>query len=472
MAQDAAQDTARGMVTPGGAMSSRPDVTEGDVNVSGLRMAWSAELPTATRELLARDEAAFMRQALSTPCLDAAGSVSGSTITTLGGHRLLDFHGNSVHQVGHAHPRVLQAVRAQLDTLAFCPRRFTNEPAVQLAERLGATSPGGKLTKVLFAPAGAEAMSMAMKLARLATGRSKFISFVDSFHGATLDTISIGGERHFREGVGPLLPGCIHVQAPAARQCSRGCVDTCSNDCVAEIEKLLANDRDIAAVIAEPMRCTTVDLAPAGYWQRVRAACDRHGALLVFDEIPLCLGRTGKMYSCEHEGVVPDVLVMGKGLGGGVMPMAAMLCRPELDVCRQTSLGHFTHEKSPLGAAAGLAVLNVIRDERLLERSETLGRKLMERLRELAEERPGIRQVRGRGLLVGVELQRGSGDGSQARSTLYAESVMYECLRRGLSFKVSGGTVLTLTPPLTVSEQEMEIAVEILSEALAAPVRE
>lgn len=437
------------------------DATEGDVNSTMLREGWARGVTGESRGLIGRDERAFLRQALSTPCLEALSGCAGSTLTTLGGRELLDFHGNSVHNVGYGHPRVVEAMKRQLDALPFCPRRYTNHAAVELAERLGALSPGGQLSKVLLAPAGAEAMSMAMKLARVATGRSGFVSFWGAFHGATIDTISIGGERHFREGVGALLPGCEHVPAPTPRSCVYGCAGSCLMRCADGLERALEHHPDVAAVIAEPIRCTTVDLVPDGFWQRVRETCDRRGCLLVFDEIPLCMGRTGRMFACEHDGVTPDILVLGKALGAGVVPLAAMLARPGLDVAGHTSLGHFTHEKSPLLCAAALAALDVLRDEGLIERSRELGERLVSNLRELQRRHKGISDVRGRGLLVGVEI-----GGDDAAAT--AERLMYACLERGLSFKVSGGRVLTLTPPLTISVSDLDRAVEILDDAFAS----
>lgn len=444
------------------------DRSEGDINVSASRERWREGLSKSALELVARDDAVFLHQAMSTPCLSALSSSRGSCIVDLDGQSFLDFHGNSVHQVGHGHPRVIEAIRQQLEVLPFCPRRFTNLAAVELAEKLAEISPGAALRKVLLAPGGAEAMSMAMKLARLATGRTKFVSFTGSFHGATLDTISIGGEAHFRDGVGPLLPGCLHVPAPSPSRCQMNCGPGrgCVGECLAALERTLQSDSDVAAVIGEPIRCTTVDLPPAGYWRAVRDLCDRHGVLLILDEIPLCLGRTGRWFSIDHEGVVPDMLVMGKGLGGGVMPMAAMLVRPELDRVHRTSLGHFTHEKSPVGAAAALATIRVVEEEGLLKRSSDLGERFMARLRSVIGQSPCVDEIRGRGLLIGVQLRASHGLSAENA----AEQTLYRCLENGLSFKVSGGNVLTLTPPLTITDQEVERAIAILEEAIRALV--
>jgi 4-aminobutyrate aminotransferase len=222
---------------------------------------------------------------------------------------------------------------------------------------------------------------------------------------------------------------------------------------------VLSREPDIGAVIAEPIRCTTVTLPPPGYWQRIRAACDRHEALLVFDEIPICLGRTGRMFAFEHEGVLPDILVLGKGLGGGIFPMAAIVARAELDIAPDRALGHYTHEKSPVGAAAALATLDVIRDEGLVERSERLGHQVLEQLRTRLANHPLIASVRGRGLLMAIELAPAAGPDT-------ADRVMYECMRNGLSLKVSAGHVLTLTPPLTMTESDLARAMSILEAAI------
>ncbi|MDP7049671.1 MAG: aspartate aminotransferase family protein [Verrucomicrobiota bacterium] len=434
--------------TPSVASTNKPlgqaDRTEGDVNLSERRHAWQkSKVDDATRETLARDSAAFLHQALSTPCLTELTGCEGIYLIDATGRRYMDFHGNSLHQVGHAHPGVIEAIKRQLDDLAFCPRRFTNQPAINLAERLAKLAPGN-LAKVLFAPCGTAVIGIAMKLARYATGRHKTISMLDSFHGASLDAISIGGEALFRDGLGPLLPGCFHVAWPSAEADAEA------------IERILVEEGDIGAVIAEPMRCTTIDRPPDAYWQRVRELCDQHGTLLVFDEIPLALGRTGRMFCCEHSGVTPDILVLGKGLGGGVMPMAAMIAQADLDIAPDRALGHYTHEKSPLGAAATLATLDVIESENLLERSRKLGTETVDKLRELQQRHDSVIDIRGLGLAMGVELSRPDD----------AERVLYDCLANGLSFKVSGGSVLTLTPPLTITDKQMYEAIAILDTAL------
>ncbi len=345
---------------------------EGDVNSTPGRAAWVASLGQPARALLDEDERYFLRQSLSTPCWDVLEEARGATLVDVEGRRILDFHGNSAHHVGYGHPRVVEAVKAELDRLPFSPRRYTNVPAIALARRLSELAPGD-LDKVLFAPSGAAAVGMALKLARYATGRHKTVSMWESFHGANLDTVSVGGEALFRQNVGPLLSGAEHVPPIGLAHRFFGTDGHAYERLADYIDYTLEVQGDVAAVVAEPVRWTTVDVPPPGFWPQVRESCDRHGTLLVFDEVPSCLGRTGSMFVCEQFGAVPDILVIGKGLGGGVMPMAAIIARPDLDVVPEAALGHYTHEKSPLGAAAALATLAVIEDEGLVERARHLG---------------------------------------------------------------------------------------------------
>ena len=438
---------------------------EGDVNLSPLRKRWEAEqLAPSTQALLAEDSRYFLHQSLSTPCLNALASASGIWLTDVEGRRYMDFHGNSVHQVGHGHPRVVQAAKDALDMLPFSPRRFTNEAAIALARKLVELAPGD-LGKVLFAPGGTSAIGMALKLARVATGRHKTISMWDAFHGASLDAISVGGEALFRRGIGPLLPGTEHVPPCDPRGCRFGCAGSCDARCAEYVEYVLAKEEDVAAVIVETIRSTDVQIPPPAYYQTLRRACDEHGALLILDEIPIGLGRTGTMFAVERYGVVPDMLVLGKGLGGGIFPMAALIAREELDVAAERALGHYTHEKSSVGCAAGLATLEVIESEKLLERSQRLGSHALARLRDLQRRTPVVAEVRGIGLLLAIELVDPA-SGAPARDV--AERVLYECLTRGVSFKVGQGNVIVLAPPLVIDDHDLDRALDIIASAICA----
>ena len=443
--------------------------SEGEINLSPRRQAWSREhLDETTRHWLEEDARYFLHQSLSTPCLDVLARCEGAWLEDLQGRRFLDFHGNSVHQVGFGHPRVVQAIREQMETLPFCTRRYTNIPAIELARKLTELAPGSQ-SKVLFAPGGAAAVGIALKLARMATGRFKTLSMWDSFHGASLDTISVGGEAIFRQDIGPLLPGTEHVPPPDAQHCPWDCGGSCSLKCAEYVDYVLDKEGDIGAVVAETVRSTPF-IPPADYWKTIREACDRHGALLILDEVPHCLGRTGKMFTCEHYGIVPDMVVIGKGLGGGIFPLAAVIARAGLDVAPDRALGHFTHEKNPVACAAALATIAVIEEERLLENARDLGDYALGRMQDMKRKHPVIGDVRGLGLLMGMELVRDRK--SNDRATDLAEEVMYEALARGLSFKLTMGSILTLTPPLTLTRDEMDGAMDILDACLTQAATE
>jgi 4-aminobutyrate aminotransferase len=429
---------------------------EGEGNRSAARDRWHREhLDDRTRKWLAEDAQWFLHQSLSTPCLNVLARCEGSYIEDVEGRRYLDFHGNNVHHIGFANPHVIEAISRQMRELAFCSRRYTNLPAIRLARKLAEIAPG-RLNKVLFAPGGTSAVGMALKLARVATGRFKTISLWDSFHGASLDAISIGGEEIFRKSMEPLLPGALHVPPPDPAQCPWRCGNECSCACAEHVDYVMQREGEIAAVIVETVRSTSL-IPPQRYLQILREACDRHGALLIFDEIPHALGRTGRMFTCENFGVIPDMLLVGKALGGGIFPLAALIAREDLDVAGDGALGHYTHEKNPVACAAALAAIEYIEENRLADRAREMGDYALARLRELQRRRPVIRTVRGLGLLLGVELQNASA----------AECAMYRSLELGLSFKVTMGTVLTLTPPLTISRAEMDEAISILDRALA-----
>jgi 4-aminobutyrate aminotransferase len=429
------------------------------MNTSPLREQWQdSNIDQETRYWLDEDSKYFLHQSLSSPCLNVVEGCSGSQLTDLQGRTFLDFHGNNVHQVGFGHPKVIQAITEQMAKLSFSPRRYTNKTAIALAQRLTAIAPGG-LDKVLFAPGGAEAIGMALKLARMVTGRHKTISMWDSFHGASLDAISLGGEKIFRHNIGPLLPGAEHVPPANPYRCIWGFEGQCNLKCAEYIEYIIEREGDVAAVVAETIRASAV-FPPQDYWQKVREICDRHGVMLILDEIPHAFGRTGTMFTCENYGIVPDILVVGKGLGGGIFPLAAMLTHSRYDIAGDFALGHYTHEKNPVAAAAALAMLDVIDSENLLNHVRDLGQQALQRLTAMQAQYPVIGDVRGMGLFLGLELVQDRK--TKAKADDMAEKIMYCAMSKGLSFKTTMGNILTLTPPLNISESEMNQALNIL----------
>lgn len=443
-------------------MDKTPLLTEGDVNLSPLRTAWIGGLNKETNDLLQSDARDFLHQSLSTPCLNVIESAEGIYITDIQGKKYMDFHGNNVHQVGHRNPFVIEKVKAQLDQLPFCPRRYTNQPIIELANRLKGFMPAG-LSRVLFCPGGTSAIGMALKLARVITGKTKVVSYVDSFHGASLDAIAAGGEDQFKKYMGE-FPDTINIPGPDNYRSS----DEGESTTLAAFEKILKENKEVGAFMAETIRNTDVQIPSYSYWKKIRALCDEYKVLLILDEIPIAFGRTGKMFAFEHYAIEPDILCLGKGLGAGIIPMAGIIAREEYNIAHDISLGHYTFEKNPLGATAALAMLDFIDQHNLLDQVKSSEAYLHKALTGLKDRYPVIGDIRGIGLLWGIELLKNPV--TKERDTELASRIMYHCLEGGLSFKVSQGNVLQWVPPLTIRETELQDAVDILEKAFATEI--
>lgn len=431
------------------------------------RQDWQTRnLNAEARGWLDRDADAYLHQAGSTPCIASIRSAEGVWLEDHNGKRYLDLYGNSCHHVGYRHPRMIEALTAQLNQLTFTPRRFTNEPAVQLAEKLLERWPGGS-GQVLLTTGGSDAIELALKVARVSTGRYKTISFYDSYHGNGFGALSIGGRHSDRSSrLGPLLEGAIHVppfyrrdDADARRPCDHPDWAKASLDAMRVV---FSREREIAAVVAEPIR-STPHIPPDWYWPEVRALCDRFGALLIFDEIPTGLGKTGRFFTSEHVGARPDMTVLGKALGGGVVPLAAVIARSDLNCARELSLGHYTHEKNPFCARAGLTLLQIIEDEGLVARADALGARALVRINAMRQRYPFIGPARGRGLLFAVELQPVDAEKSLAKTV---QSVFWRLLDKGINLSQSEGRDISVTAPLVIAEEQLDYALNRIEEAI------
>jgi len=445
--------------------SGHSEAEQGDINTTTARQRyWERNLSGEARFWFEEDKRYFLHQSLSTPVMNVIAKAEGAWIEDINGKRYLDMHGNGVHNAGFNHPEVVRAVKKQLDeSLTFCPRRYTNVPSILLAKKLAAITPGD-LRCSLFCPGGTDAIEMALKLAKLVTGRFKTISFWDSFHGAGFGASSVGGEEHFHGGVGPLVPGAFHVEFPNYyrnpwRFTNPEEVDA---ECLRQMELVLRREPEMAAVIGEPVSANPV-VPSKGYWEGVRKLCDRYGALLIFDEIIEGFGRTGKMFASEHY-LTPDILVLGKSLGGGIVPLAGIVTREKYNCCPDRSVGHYTHEKNALSAAAALAEIEVIEHNNLCDHAARLGAHTLERLQEMSERRRLIGCVMGLGLHIGIDLVRDRK--TKERAVREAEMVMFKCMEKGLAFKTIDGNMITLRPALVITREEMDGALDILDEAI------
>ncbi|ALG53607.1 4-aminobutyrate aminotransferase [Vibrio parahaemolyticus] len=439
--------------------------SEGDVNTTPARQAWNASMDDErTQALLKRDSEVFLHQAMSTPCLDTLEAAEGIYIQDATGKKYMDFHGNNVHQLGYGHPHVIKRVQEQIAKLPFSPRRFTNETAIECAEKLTQIC-GGELNRVLFAPGGTSAVGMALKLARHITGNYKVVSLWDSFHGASLDAISVGGEACFRQGMGPLMAGVERIPPAVSYRGAFPVADGSDVHYADYLEYVIEKEGGVGAFIAEAVRNTDVQVPSNAYWKRIREICDKHNVMLIIDDIPNGMGRSGEWFTYQAYDIEPDLLCIGKGLGGGLVPIAAMVTKDKYNTAEQISMGHYTHEKSPIGCAAALATMEAIEQDGLLDKAKVDSQFMREKLLEMKAKYPVIGDVRGIGMLWGIELV--TDHESKARAYDEAEAVLYQCLNNGVSFKVSQGNVIQLSPPLIITREQLIEALAIFEEALA-----
>ncbi|EJO3992919.1 aspartate aminotransferase family protein [Vibrio vulnificus] len=439
--------------------------SEGDVNTTPARQAWNASMDDERAQaLLKRDSEVFLHQAMSTPCLDTLEAAEGIYIQDATGKKYMDFHGNNVHQLGYGHPHVIKRVQEQIAKLPFSPRRFTNETAIECAEKLTQIC-GGELNRVLFAPGGTSAVGMALKLARHITGNYKVVSLWDSFHGASLDAISVGGEACFRQDMGPLMAGVERIPPAVSYRGAFPVADGSDVHYADYLEYVIEKEGGVGAFIAEAVRNTDVQVPSKAYWKRIREICDKHNVMLIIDDIPNGMGRSGEWFTYQAYDIEPDMLCIGKGLGGGLVPIAAMVTKDKYNTAEQISMGHYTHEKSPIGCAAALATMEAIEQEGLLEKAKADSQFMLEKLLEMKAKYPVIGDVRGIGMLWGIELV--TDHESKARAYDEAEAVLYQCLNNGVSFKVSQGNVIQLSPPLIITREQLTKALAIFEEAIA-----
>ncbi len=359
----------------------------------------------------------------------------GATLWDAQGRAYIDcIGGHGVAIVGHSHPRLAQAICQQSERLLICPGTLGSDVRDRYLERLvGVTPPG--LDYVFLANSGAEAIEAAIKFARLTTGRAKIVATMRGFHGRTLGALSLTWKKEYREPFAPLLPEVVHVPY--------GNVDAAR----------AAIGEGAAAFVVEPVQGEGgVRPAPDGYLQALREMCDATGTLLVVDEVQTGFGRTGRMFAFEHWGVIPDILCLAKGIAGGVPTAAVVTNRRVYDALRPGHHGS-TFGGNPLACAAGLAVLDILEEEGLVEQAAQKGAWMLDRLRQIAS--PIVREVRGLGLMIGVDLR--------TRATPYLRRLQEE--HRVLALP-AGPTVIRLLPPLVIAREELALVADALEAVL------
>ena len=394
----------------------------------------------------------------------------GAEVWDVEGNRYIDFAaGIAVVNTGHCHPRVMQAVREQMDAFTHtCHQVIPYENYVRLAERLNALVPGDFRKKTVFVTTGAEAVENAIKIARASTGRSAVVAFGGGFHGRTFMGMSLTGKvTPYKKNFGPMMADVHHVPFPVALH------GTTTGDTLERIERLFKEDIDpsrIAAFIIEPVQGEGGFYpAPNSLMVALRNLCDQHGILLIADEIQTGFARTGTVFAMEQYDVVPDLITLAKGLAGG-LPLAAVTGRAEvMDAAQVGGLGG-TYGGNPLSIAAAHAVLDVIEDEQLCNRANTLGSRLKQKLSEISENVPEIADIRGPGFMVGVEFNvPHDGDPLPA----FAAAVREEALSRGLILLTCGvhGNVIRFLAPITIEDHVFDEAIGILEASFWAATK-
>ncbi len=371
---------------------------------------------------------------------------SGCTIWDQNGKAYLDFAGGyGVFTLGHSHPRVIAAVREQMERMSLSGKTMFNPVLGLAAKRLAQIAPGD-LQLSFWCNSGTEALEGAIKLARAATGRAKIVATHDAYHGKTLGALSISGREAFQTPFVPLLSDVAHVRFGDA----------------AALDDAL---RDAAAFVVEPVQGEGgVNVPPLGYLRAVREACDRAGALFIADEVQTGLGRCGYLFACERDEVVPDVMTLAKGLSGGIVPVGAFIARPDVwnrAYAKQPLVHTSTFGGSEIACAAAMAAIDVLVDDDLVANARARGEQLLDGARAIALEYPQvIREVRGLGLLVGVEL---TNEG-------YGGWIIPEMLKAGVTaaWTLNQQRVIRLEPPLIVTEGEVDLALRALSAGVSA----
>jgi 4-aminobutyrate aminotransferase len=402
------------------------------------------------------------------PLVAARGE--GAMIEDVDGNRFLDFNaGIAVVATGHCHPRVVAAIQQQAARLIHMSGTdFYYEEMVALAEKLSAIAPGEAARRVSFGNSGAEAVEGALKLARYATGRDKIIAFFGAFHGRTVGALSLTASKATqRQGFGPLMPGVVHAPYPYCYRCPFGKEpDSCAVECVAHIEntllKTIAPAEETAAIVVEPVQGEGGYLVPPRkFLDELARVAQQNGILLIFDEVQCGMGRTGKMWAAQHFDAVPDIFAVAKGIASG-LPLGATVARADL-MTWPPGAHASTFGGNPVACSAALVTIALLEEELMLNASR-MGSYLMDRLRDWPERVPHVGDVRGLGLMIGIELVRDPA--TKERAPELRDRVVQLAFERGLLVLGAGANTIRLSPPLVVTRDQCDFALDTLEECL------
>jgi len=431
----------------------RPDLPEIRTSLPGPR----------ARAVIERDNAVLSPSYTRSYPL-VAGTAEGAIVEDVDGNRFLDFSaGIAVVSTGHCHPRVVAAIQEQAARLIHMSGTdFYYENMVTLAERLAATLPGPR--KVYFGNSGAEAVESAMKLARHATHRSRFIAFLGAFHGRTLGALSLTASKAVqRRGFGPLIPGVHHVPYPDTYR-QGDAAARLSLEAIDRLFRTIVPPEEVAAIFVEPVQGEGGYLVPPkGFLEDLARIAKAHGILLVFDEVQCGMGRTGKLWAWQHSGVAPDILTTAKGIASG-LPLSAMIARADLMQWKPGAQAS-TFGGNPVAVAAALETMDLL-EESLIDNAARVGAHMMERLATWPARIPCVGDVRGVGLMLAIELVRDRQ--TKERAPDLRDAVVDRAFERGLLVLGAGENSIRLCPPLIVTRDQADFALDVLEEACQA----
>jgi 4-aminobutyrate aminotransferase len=396
----------------------------------------------------------------------------GAIVEDVDGNRFLDFSaGIAVVATGHCHPRVVEAIQQQAARLIHMSGTdFYYENMVELAERLAKLVPGGVPRKVYYGNSGTEAIEAVIKLARYHTGRKQFIAFHGAFHGRTMGSLSLTGSKTTqRREFFPLVPGVHHVPYAYCYRCAYDKKpETCSVECVKAIEdplfRTILPPEEVAAIVVEPVQGEGgYVVPPKKFFDELRHLAEKYGILLAFDEVQCGMGRTGKMFAAEHFDAVPDIVAIAKGIASG-MPLSATVARADIMNWRPGSHAS-TFGGNPVSIAASLATLELLENE-LLENAARMGAHLMNRFADFPSRFPSVGDVRGLGLMIGIEFVRDQA--TKERAPDLRDRVVQMCFQRGLLVLEAGPNTLRLSPPLVITRDQADFAADTIAECIGS----
>ncbi|MCK4400034.1 acetyl ornithine aminotransferase family protein [Candidatus Bathyarchaeota archaeon] len=395
----------------------------------------------------------------------------GSIVVDVDGNEFIDMNaGLAVCSVGHSHPKVIKAIKDQVDKfIHYSYTDFYYDGYVDLGEKLHDLVPGDYKKKFFYGNSGAESIEAAMKVSRWHTGRQGYLAYIGSFHGRTLGAVSLTASKPYqRARFAPLIPGVEHIFYPYCYRCPFNLeCPSCGYACVDYIDEYLFHryvpPEEVAMLMAEPIQGEGGYVVPPdGYFPRLKKLLDKYGILFASDEVQAGMGRTGKWFGIEHFGVVPDIVCMAKGIAAG-MPLGVMASRADIQDWKPGSHAS-TFGGNPVSCAAALAVLDIIKSENLLENAQKQGKLIKDRLNEMKDRHPMIGDVRGKGLMVGVELVKDKTTKEYAQKE--TGDVMMECFRNGLAIVNCGINVIRWMPALNITSDLVEPALEIFEKSL------